>query len=232
MRKHGNSNSQTSTATVDDRQKKFFSTLQIGGVLVKEKKKKGGLEGFRIILLIAGIIIMIVLVALLIKDSSRTKLFDDVPESHWSYHYVENLVNAGIIVIPDDKMFYGEQNITRGDMAQLTANLLLKLSPDSTADAKRITDEAAPDGDKTIDRYEIAVMVADVYKKLHKGDLPAETKDFKDVPADHFASESVNLLTAEDLMEGYSNGTFRGERNMSRYEAAGLIGKVYRRLSS
>ena len=199
---------------------------------MKKKEKKKSLEGFRIILFVFGIIMMIVLAFLLVKDSSRTKLFDDVPESHWSYAYVENLVNAGIIVVPDNKMFYGEQNITRADMAQWTANLLLKLSPNSTADAKRITDEAASDGGKAIDRYEIAVMVADVYQKLHKGDLPAATKNFKDVPADHWASESVNLLTAEDFMEGYSNGTFRGERNMTRYEAAGLIGKVYRRLSA
>ena len=199
---------------------------------MKKKEKKKSLEGFRIILFVFGIIMMIVLAFLLVKDSSRTKLFDDVPESHWSYAYVENLVDAGIIVVPADKMFYGERDITRADMAQWTANLLLKLSPESTADAKRITDEAASDGNKAIDRYEIAVMVADVYQKLHKGDLPAATKNFKDVPADHWASESVNLLTAEDFMESYSNGTFRGERNMTRYEAAGLIGKVYGRLSS
>ena len=163
---------------------------------------------------------------------SAGKLFDDVPEHHWAYSAIKILIDAGIVTVPDDGMFNGEREINHADMAQWTANLLLKLSPNSTADAERITDEAAPDGGKAIDRYEIAVMVADVYQKLHKGDLPAATKNFKDVPADHWASDAVNLLTAEDFMESYSNGTFRGERTMTRYEAAVLIGKVYGRLSS
>ncbi len=198
----------------------------------KDKKKNSFIDFARKILLVVGIIMLVVILNLLVADSTRTKLFDDVPESHWSYSTVKNLVDAGIVTVPADKMFYGERDITRAEMAKLTADMLLKLSPDSTADAKRITDEAVADGDKAIDRYEIAVMVADVYKKLHKGNLPAATNAFKDVPDDHFASESVNLLTAENLMEGYSNGTFRGERNMPRYEAAALIGKVYGRLSS
>ena len=201
---------------------------------MKKKKKKTPpvLDAFGKALFVIGIIMAVVLANLLIADWTKVKLFDDVPENHWSYSSVKSLVDAEIVTVPADKMFYGERDITRADMAQWTANLLLKLSPSSTADAKRITDEATADGDKAIDRYEIAVMVADVYKKLHKGNLPAATNAFKDVPDDHFASESVNLLTAENLMEGYSNGTFRGERNMPRYEAAALIGKVYGRLSS
>ena len=201
---------------------------------MKKKKKKTPpvLDAFGKALFVIGIIMAVVLANLLIADWTKVKLFDDVPENHWSHSMLKSLVDAGIVTVPADKMFYGERDITRAEMAKLTADMLLKLSPDSTADAKRITDEAVADGDKAIDRYEIAVMVADVYKKLHKGDLPAATNAFKDVPADHFASESVNLLTAENLMEGYSNGTFRGERNMPRYEAAALIGKVYGRLSS
>ena len=179
-----------------------------------------------------GVVMFIVLVSWLVIKNSTPKLFKDVPENHWAHFAVEMLVNAGIISPADDEMFYGERAITHAEMAQAVANLLLKISPSSTADAKKIVDDSASVGDKVIDRYEIAVMLADVYKKVHKDNLAVATKTFKDVPADHWASESVYLLDAEGLMEGYSNGTFRGERTMTRYEAAVLIGKFYGRFSS
>ena len=187
---------------------------------------------FRMILLVVAIVMLVAVGAWMLNEESTPRLFDDVPENHWAYSSIKVLVDAGIITKSDGEMFYGEHDINHADMAQATANMLLKLSPASAADAKQLTDSAARDADKPITRYEIAVMLADVYKKLHKGELPAATQTFKDVPADHPASESVNLLTAEELMDSYANGTFRGNKTMTRYEAAALIGKVYRRLSS
>lgn len=175
---------------------------------------------------------LIVLIGFSITFSLKTHLFNDVPESHGAYTSIQRMVDAKIISVPDDKMFYGERNITHAEMAQLVANVLLKLSPGSTADAKQIIDAATPKAADPIDRYETAVMFADVYKKIHKGNPPAATETFKDVPADHFASDAVNLMNAEKIIEGYDKGTFRGNKKVTRYDAAFLIDKLYGRLSS
>ena len=43
---------------------------------------------------------------------------------------------------------------------------------------------------------------------------------FSDVPAGHWAYDSVNKLAAAGIVDGYGNGTFGGDRLMTRYEMA------------
>ncbi len=43
---------------------------------------------------------------------------------------------------------------------------------------------------------------------------------FKDVPEDHWAAESIQVLKANGVMQGYPDGTFRGEAAVTRYELA------------
>ena len=45
---------------------------------------------------------------------------------------------------------------------------------------------------------------------------------FSDVPAKHWAYEAVAKLAKAGLIEGYGDGTFRGDRSMNRYEFAVL----------
>ena len=156
--------------------------------------------------------------------------FSDVPAGHWAYPAVTRMVDAGIIK-SGDGMFYGDKMVTRQEMAQMASSLLLKLSPNSTAEAKTILEDWSKGGDKDITRYEIALMLADVYGKVHKGNPPAASKSFSDVPANHWAKKSVDLMAAAGFMEGYGDGTFRGDNTMKRFEAALLIDNMYRGLS-
>ncbi|MGI6295847.1 MAG: S-layer homology domain-containing protein [Armatimonadota bacterium] len=43
---------------------------------------------------------------------------------------------------------------------------------------------------------------------------------FKDVPEDHWAAESVEILKANGVLQGYPDGTFRGDAAVTRYELA------------
>ncbi|WP_299430437.1 S-layer homology domain-containing protein [uncultured Meiothermus sp.] len=43
---------------------------------------------------------------------------------------------------------------------------------------------------------------------------------FADVPAGHWAREAVELITARGLITGFPDGTFRGDANLTRYQAA------------
>jgi len=49
---------------------------------------------------------------------------------------------------------------------------------------------------------------------------------FSDVPQGHWAYAAVEKLAAAGLVEGYADGTYRGARNMTRYEFAVAIARL------
>ena len=52
---------------------------------------------------------------------------------------------------------------------------------------------------------------------------PSLSKDFPDVPANHWAYEAVSRLAGNDIIQGYEDGKYHGERTMTRYEMAEII---------
>ena len=52
---------------------------------------------------------------------------------------------------------------------------------------------------------------------------PNMSKEFPDVPANHWAYEAVSRLAGNGLVEGYEDGKYHGERQMTRYEMAEII---------
>ena len=48
---------------------------------------------------------------------------------------------------------------------------------------------------------------------------------FSDVPAGHWAYDSISKLAAAGVIEGYGDDTFRGDRLMTRYEMAQIVAK-------
>ena len=49
---------------------------------------------------------------------------------------------------------------------------------------------------------------------------------FSDVPAGHWAYDAVNKLAAEGVVDGYLDGTYGGDRLMTRYEMAQIVAKA------
>ena len=49
---------------------------------------------------------------------------------------------------------------------------------------------------------------------------------FSDVTADDWAYQAVSDLSAQGVVEGYPDGSFKGERNMTRYELAQIIARL------
>ena len=49
---------------------------------------------------------------------------------------------------------------------------------------------------------------------------------FSDVPAGHWAYDSIAKLAAAGVIEGYGDDTFRGDRLMTRYEMAQIVAKA------
>ena len=50
---------------------------------------------------------------------------------------------------------------------------------------------------------------------------------FSDVPAGHWAYGSISKLAAAGVVDGYPDGTFKGDNLMTRYEMAQIVAKAY-----
>ena len=54
----------------------------------------------------------------------------------------------------------------------------------------------------------------------------AAANPFSDVPADHWAYDAVAQLADEGVIEGYGDGTYRGQNEITRYEMAQMVAKA------
>ena len=54
----------------------------------------------------------------------------------------------------------------------------------------------------------------------------AAANPFEDVAADHWAYDAVAQLAADGVIEGYGDGTFRGEQEITRYEMAQMVARA------
>ncbi len=60
--------------------------------------------------------------------------------------------------------------------------------------------------------------------------LPARASTFSDVPPEHWSYEALDYLQNAGLVEGYPDGTFKGERPFTRYEMAMVIARIFTRI--
>jgi len=54
----------------------------------------------------------------------------------------------------------------------------------------------------------------------------AAANPFSDVPVDHWSYDAVAELAQEGIIDGYGDGTFRGDRAITRYEMAQMVAKA------
>ena len=57
----------------------------------------------------------------------------------------------------------------------------------------------------------------------------AASNPFEDVPADHWAYDAVAQLAADGVIEGYGDGTYRGDQEITRYEMAQMVARAMAR---
>ena len=61
---------------------------------------------------------------------------------------------------------------------------------------------------------------------------PAFSQPFADVPTDHWAFDAIAELAAKGIVEGYPDGTFKGDRAMTRYEMAMVVARILARIEA
>jgi len=60
----------------------------------------------------------------------------------------------------------------------------------------------------------------------------AAAQPFSDVPRDHWAYNAIERLSGVGVLEGYPDGTYKGKRNMTRYEFAVAIARIMDRVDA
>ena len=54
----------------------------------------------------------------------------------------------------------------------------------------------------------------------------AAANPFSDVPSDHWSYDAVSKLAKDGVIEGYGDGSFRGDQKITRYEMAQMVAKA------
>ena len=182
--------------------------------------------------------------------------FNDVPAGHWAYNAVVNLASNGIISPSADGTFMGDRNTTRYEAAVMVANIYTKKThkslstganpfsdvPASHWAAKSVItlatnglEEGNGDGtfrgNRNITRYEIATLIAKLLTATNANINYMKTNPFSDVPKGHKDYDGVMIMAGSDIISGYGDGTFMGNRNITRYEMAIILDKVYRKVA-
>ena len=74
----------------------------------------------------------------------------------------------------------------------------------------------------------IAMLIASSVSSLHAAD---KSKLYSDVPLNHWAYKAVEDLTEKGLIVGFPNGTFKGNKPLTRYSFAMVVSRMLDRYS-
>ena len=61
---------------------------------------------------------------------------------------------------------------------------------------------------------------------LASGVSEAAQSPFKEVPQDHWAYDAVAQLAADGVLEGYGDGTFQGDKAITRFEMSKMVARA------
>ena len=153
------------------------------------------------------------------------------PDDKWDFavgygNYKDaHAVAVGAFYRPNEDTMLSVGGSLGGGENMVNAGLSVKLgqgngvSTSKVAMAKEIVDLKA-------DNKELRKQVEEMNDRLNAvlGLLDAgKTRDFPDVPENHWAYEYIRVLAGNGLIQGYPDGTFGGNRSMTRYEFAALL---------
>jgi len=139
----------------------------------------------------------------------------------------ENATALGAFYRPNEKVMMnvagtygnGENMVNMG--VSFALDRTNNVSNSRTAMAKEIVDlreQVATQGQQIAQLVALVQQLAGTTQPI----VPAEQL-FPDVPQNHWAYEYVNGLIAKGIIEGYPDGTFGGDRAMTRYEFAAML---------
>lgn len=166
----------------------------------------------------------------------------DVPKNHWAHEPIKQLTLDGVVSGAKKGYFNPNANITRAEAAAIITRATgLSASNDVTFEYTDITENhwaydaiiAATasgffDGEgefqpnKPLTRAEIAGILANAFTFSQvESDL-----SFHDLSANHPYYDAVMTITSHKIMNGFDDGTFRPDENITRAQFAAVIYSV------
>ncbi|MFC4402947.1 S-layer homology domain-containing protein [Gracilibacillus xinjiangensis] len=177
---------------------------------------------------------------LLAISTAPPSTFSDVRHDFWAYTQIESLVGNGTISGYPDGTFRPNLSISRSHAAVLLVNEL-------NLDTENVTNPGFRDV-KTSDKYykfiaaaanagllegkgnnkfdkDAQLTRAEMAVLLQKAfEIPSADKSyFPDVKSSHWGYDYINALAANDLAGGYTDGTYRPDRPVTRAEFTTFI---------
>jgi len=130
----------------------------------------------------------------------------------------------GTFIRPNDNIMLSlAGTINSGDRAY---NIGLSFKIGSGSNYKKISKNEVNDLRKKNDNLQDQLnQLKEELSKLSTRLSPKRTS-FPDVPKDHWANEAVESLHANDVLDGYPDGEFKGDKQLTRYEYAQMLFKA------
>jgi hypothetical protein len=177
--------------------------------------------------------------------------FDDVPESHWAYAYIEYLAKRGFVTGKTSTLFCPGDALTRAECVTILARMSGETLPDGYsgrfadvpsgayyagavqwavgADIVRGTSDTGFSPGERVKRQELAVMIVRYaqYKGCVFGTVNGalEFADGGDIQP--YARQAVGLLQRANILNGYEDGSFRPAGSATRAEVSKILALVH-----
>jgi hypothetical protein len=186
--------------------------------------------------------------------TSYNASFSDLPQSHWAYKYIAEMVNKKVLDGYPDKKFRPENSVSRAEFATIIVKAAglqaQKVNYSSFSDVK-VTDwyspyiETAKDyltGFRTAGgsyifnptapatREDITVAIVklkgyDVNRLSNQSIIQNMFSDYDGISES--AKNYVAIAVQNGLVSGYEDGTFKPQNSITRAEAATLLWRAY-----
>lgn len=171
--------------------------------------------------------------------------FSDLEVSHWAYKDIMLLANQGIINGYEDGTYMPEQAVTRGEFLKLIMVALYEGNEYFEVNNFKIVHWAMPyaieaaesgylmdgtsiaDLNNYISRKEMVNILAKIciQNKIQKNEYGGIIR-FSDIDSlDESTKLYINFVTENGLINGYTDGTFKADRTMTRAEVATVMSR-------
>lgn len=169
--------------------------------------------------------------------------FSDLQKEHWAYNSIMILVEDGVINGYLDGTYKPEREVTRGEFLKLIMVALYEgdeyfktndfnlghwaypYAIEAAVSGYLMNDTDISNMDGEISRKEMVHILAKIciQNSIKKDDL-GNPKKFSDISSlDEESKIYINFVTENGLINGYTDGTFKPDRTMTRAEVATVI---------
>lgn len=138
----------------------------------------------------------------------------------------ENAAAAGIFYKPDDRFMVNVSSTLQDQENMVSAGMSFALDKGSGLSSRRALNNKVNKLEDALKQVIAAnnAMVQELNAlKGQQMALNGMTKEFPDVPQNHWAHKAVTNLHGSDIVQGYPDGEFKGNRSMTRYEYAEML---------